>query len=197
MFRAVTWPKSSEREPSTTKSSSSPAWRCSGSLAPASMRLSTACRFVAESAQRLLARTPGCRSCHARSLIEMIWDSGVVVVLISGASAGRIGGRESRLLRLELQVLVRRLSGRRHLTAPELDLKCTLHPPPRGQVVTIGPPGRHHARRRRRCRGRHERPGGHPSGTQWAAHVAPGRPHPRAQSPQYSALAPALRALRL
>src|SRR5262245_49811775 len=111
MFPAVTAPKSSESEPSTTKRSSSPAWRCSGSLAPASMRLSTACRFVAESAQRLLARTPGCRSCHARSLIEMIWDSGVVVALISGASAGRIGWRESRLLRLELQVLVRRREG--------------------------------------------------------------------------------------
>src|SRR5262245_25009802 len=111
MFPAVTVPKSSESEPSTTKSSSSPAWRCSGSLAPPSMRLSTACRFVAGSAQRLLARTPGCRSCHERSLIEMIWDSGVVVALIGCASAGRIGWRESRLLRLELQVLVRRGEG--------------------------------------------------------------------------------------
>src|SRR4029453_3190836 len=105
MFPAVTVPKSSEREPSTTKSNSSPACRCSGSLAPASMRLSTACRFVAGSAQRLLGRTPGCRSCHGKSLIEMIWDSGVVVALICRASAERIGWRESRLLRLELQVL--------------------------------------------------------------------------------------------
>src|SRR6185295_3634563 len=81
MFPAVTVPKSSPMAPSTTKISSSPTCRCRGSCAPGSMRVKMACRLVAASSQRLFRLTPGCRSSHGRSLIEMIRDIGFIVAM--------------------------------------------------------------------------------------------------------------------
>src|SRR5882672_7878253 len=82
MFPAVTLPNSSEMAPSMTKTSSSPTCRWSGSFASGSMRVITARRLVSGCSQIVFIRTPGCRSCHARSLIGMIWDSGVFVVIV-------------------------------------------------------------------------------------------------------------------
>src|SRR2546430_11514782 len=69
--------------PSTTKTSSSPTCRWSGSFASGSMRVMTARRLVSGCSQILFIRTPGCRSCHARSATEMISDNGVFVVLMA------------------------------------------------------------------------------------------------------------------
>src|SRR6266850_400311 len=110
MLPVVTVPNSSERAPSTTKISSSPTWRWSGSFASGSIRLRTARRFVAGSSQRLFIRTPGWRSCHGRSLIEMISERGDLVTLMSRLQEERsaVGWTESALFAPELQVLVRR-----------------------------------------------------------------------------------------
>src|SRR5215510_3721254 len=106
--------------PSMTNTSSSPACRCSGSLAPGAMRVIIARRLLSGCCQMSLPRTPGWRSCHGRSLSEMICDRGVVVVLMGGFSCCVTSCRESiahrrrgqrgpaALLRLELHVLVGR-----------------------------------------------------------------------------------------
>src|SRR5437867_9624713 len=66
--------------PSMTKTSSSPTCRWSGSFASGSMRVMTARRLVSGCSQILFIRTPGCRSCHARSATEMISDNGLFAV---------------------------------------------------------------------------------------------------------------------
>src|SRR5436309_10760756 len=98
MFPAVIVPKSSWMAPSMTKTSSSPACRCSGSLERGAIRLMTARRLLSGCSQMFLPRTPGWRSCHGKSLREMICDSGVFVVLIRGSpgSTVRRAGRVTR-----------------------------------------------------------------------------------------------------
>src|SRR6059036_2444928 len=96
------------------------------------MRVMTARRLVCGCSQILFIRTPGCRSCHARSLTEMISDNGDFVVLMGQTSVERLestfSARESSsrrgtgqrggapgcaaaLLGLELHVLVGRREG--------------------------------------------------------------------------------------
>src|SRR5262249_51898897 len=97
--------------------------------------------------QMSLPRTPGWRSCHGRSLSEMICDRGVVVVLMGGFSWRDVVPAEyrappqgstragPRLLRLELQVLV----GRGKRVAGDQPEAGSVHSPPdavdEGQLV--------------------------------------------------------------
>src|SRR5262249_40613238 len=122
--------------PSMTNTSSSPACRCSGSLASGAMRVIIARRLLSGCAQMSLPRTPGWRSCHGRSLSEMICDRGVVVVLMGGFSCSRDvvpgeyrapprGSTRPVLLGLELQVLV----GRGNRIAGDQPETRFVHPP--------------------------------------------------------------------
>src|SRR5215470_14212716 len=123
MLPAVMVPNSSEMAPSMTNTSSSPTCRCSGSWAPGAIRVIIARRLLSACSQMLLPRTPGCRSCHGKSLSEMICDNGVLVVLMVCSpglrrscrrvtrGVARVNAPGIGLLRLELQILVGRREG--------------------------------------------------------------------------------------